>query len=49
MLPQRLPLRRKSKPLPVSELRSRRLYAGFKERVLLWPVLLLLQPFLYWL
>ena len=48
-LPHRLPLRRKSTPLPVSEFRPRRRYAGFKERGLLWLVLLLLQPFLYWL
>ena len=46
---RRLPLRRKSTPLPVSEFRPRRRYAGFKEGGLLWLVLLLLQPFLYWL
>ena len=46
---QWLPLRRKSTPLPVSEIRPRRRYAEFKERGVLWLVLLPLQPFLYWL
>ena len=44
-----LPLRRKSTPLlPVSEIRPRRRYAEFKEKGSCL-VLLLQQPFLYWL